>query len=247
MPKVWFIRHGESEANAGLPTLFPMKTELTSNGIKQAEYIAQSFPRPPSLIITSKYIRAWQTAQPTVKRYLQARLVHPDDWPVHEFTYLSPSKVARTTVQDRKHLVDTYWTRNHPYYVDGEGAESFITFIRRVSHVLARLRHSNEEFIAVFTHGQFIHAVQWLVEICPASIDGKSMKQFRNFLNCTWVPTGAILPAKLDRKEIKLGTIITCHLTPVVGERFFDERPHFVEEVWPSICCEGCKLVSIAI
>ncbi|MBV9692045.1 MAG: histidine phosphatase family protein [Ktedonobacteraceae bacterium] len=108
MPKVWFIRHGESEANAGLPTLFPMKTALTSNGIKQAEYIAQSFPRPPSLIITSKYIRAWQTAQPTVKRYPQARLVHPDDWPVHEFTYLSPSRVARTTLQERKHLVDAY-------------------------------------------------------------------------------------------------------------------------------------------
>jgi hypothetical protein len=201
------------------------------------------------------------TAQPTIKRYPKAH--HTNDWPVHEFTYLSPYKVAHTTVQDRRHLVDAYWKRSEPYYVDGEGAESFIDFIRRVSHVLEILRDSHEDFIVVFTHGQFIAAAQWLLKVAPiwidhdsmkqsgevdlTWIDGDNMKQFRCFLEHNQVPTGAILPMQLDREKGKVEDMIISHLTPVKGERLLDKWLHFVKEVWRFITCESFKLRSILI
>ena len=237
MPKVWFIRHGESEADAGLPTLFPMNTQLTSNGIAQAKYIAQSFPKPPSLIITSKYIRSWQTAQPTIKRYRKARRARPDDWPIHEFTYLSPPKFAYTTKAGRQEQVKAYWERNDPYYVDGEGAESFIAFIERVSYVLKTLSYSHENFIAVFTHGQFISAVRWLLQDLPTKMDHNSMKQFRRFLDFNPISTGAILPMELDREKSAFEDMITPLLTTLADERPVNELSHFFEKIGQTICC----------
>src|SRR5947199_2089152 len=85
-PTVWFIRHAESEANAGLSTTDPMHIALTPKGQRQAQQIAQFFPRPPSLIIASHYIRTQQTAEPTCARF---PWVPREIWPVHEFTYLA--------------------------------------------------------------------------------------------------------------------------------------------------------------
>ena len=41
MSTVLLIRHGESQANAGLPSLRPETVELTEKGWQQAEDIAQ--------------------------------------------------------------------------------------------------------------------------------------------------------------------------------------------------------------
>jgi 2,3-bisphosphoglycerate-dependent phosphoglycerate mutase len=53
MTEIWFIRHGESESNAGLPTFDTAKIELTPRGFAQAKQIVEAFTRPPSLIVTS--------------------------------------------------------------------------------------------------------------------------------------------------------------------------------------------------
>src|SRR5713226_5749395 len=73
MSTVWLIRHGESQSNAGLPTLSPVFPGLTKRGIVQAESIAQAFTRVPSLIITSRYKRTKQTALPTTERFPNAK------------------------------------------------------------------------------------------------------------------------------------------------------------------------------
>src|SRR4051794_23129291 len=86
MQEIWLIRHGESESNAGLPTSDTAKIVLTPRGHAQAECMAAASPPPPVAIITSPYLRAVQSAQPTIRRFPQARL---EEWPVHEFTYLS--------------------------------------------------------------------------------------------------------------------------------------------------------------
>ncbi|HJZ47324.1 MAG TPA: phosphoglycerate mutase family protein [Roseiflexaceae bacterium] len=83
MTEVWFIRHGESESNAGLPTSDTAKIVLTPRGLAQAEAIVKAFTRPPHLIVTSLYLRARQSAQPTIEHFPQARL---EEWPVHEYT-----------------------------------------------------------------------------------------------------------------------------------------------------------------
>jgi len=109
------------------------------------------------------------------------------------------------------------------------------------------LKYSHEDFIAVFTHGQFIAATRWLVEVAPTRIDGTSMKQFRCFLDRNRVPTGAILPMELDREEVKVRDIITSHLTPLKDERPFDKGLSFVEKACRSIYCGGSQLGPMVI
>lgn len=210
MPSVWFVRHGQSQSNSGQQTLCPEFTGLTSQGIKQAECISQVFPRTPSLIVTSKYIRSKQTALPTIKRFHSAK---QEQWDVREFTYLSRPHSSSMTVQDRRPMVDDFWDRNDPSYSDGDGAESFINFVSRVSGVLERLRYSEEDFIAVFTHGQFMQAVLWLLQCPQYRIDSDSMREFKDRLETICIPNGAILPVKLrGREEIWIEDIIVPDL-----------------------------------
>ena len=83
--QVFLIRHGQSESNAGLPSADPGAIPLTAAGHRQAEQVARALADVPALIVTSTYLRARQTAQPTVSRFPAAAC---QEWPVHEFTYL---------------------------------------------------------------------------------------------------------------------------------------------------------------
>jgi probable phosphoglycerate mutase len=67
--RVWLIRHGQSESNAGLPSTDWRAIPLTALGRRQAEHVARVFADPPQFIVTSPYLRARQTAQPTIERY----------------------------------------------------------------------------------------------------------------------------------------------------------------------------------
>jgi probable phosphoglycerate mutase len=131
LKEFWLIRHGESESNAGLPTSDTAKIVLTPRGIAQAEYIAAAFTRAPSLIVTSPYLRAQQSAQPTIGRFPQAR---QEEWPVHEYTYLSLANRHNTTLHGRKPQIDAYWERCDPQYLDGDGAESFCARVERAQY-----------------------------------------------------------------------------------------------------------------
>lgn len=156
--KVVLIRHGESVANAGLPTSDPASIPLTENGRQQAEQIAEKMTIVPDLIIVSPYLRAKQTAEPVIKRFPQAKV---ECWPeVREFTYLSPASCAGTTTEDRKERVKSFWQAADPCYVDGEGAESFSQFVQRVDYVLQKLGDVSAKNILVFTHGQFMRALE---------------------------------------------------------------------------------------
>ena len=100
MVRVWLIRHGQSESNAGLPSLDWRNIPLTELGRRQAERVAEVFADPPRLIVTSPYLRARQTAQPTIDRYPEAAF---EEWPVQEFSYLGPSggRPPRTSAHPR--------------------------------------------------------------------------------------------------------------------------------------------------
>src|SRR5690242_9637514 len=138
MPSIVLIRHGESRSNAGLPTSRPEDVALTDLGIEQAKCIAEylAYEVPPDLIVTSCYKRTKQTAVPTKLRFLSVR---EEEWPVHEFTYLSREEMrALSTRWQRRPLVNVYWELCDPELVDGPGSESFEKFIERVQGVMAR-------------------------------------------------------------------------------------------------------------
>ena len=214
MPTVWFIRHAESEANAGQPTAHPATIKLTPKGIEQAYSIA-SFLKTPDLIITSPYKRTLETAQPTFERFPD---VEREEWPVEEFTYLVPHDTP-TTSFERKPMVEAFWQREDPSYVDGEETESFAAFIFRVQNVIEQLRQTKRNNIIVFSHEQFIRAITWLFlkdKLEPGSIlCPNSMRQFKDFLTMWRLPNGAILPVHLqDGSETWISGVITSHLSP---------------------------------
>lgn len=177
MLTVHFVRHGESAANAGNATSDPALIPLTEKGSAQARAVANSFDQAPSLIVTSPFERAQDTAQPTIQRFPG---VPVEAWAVEEFTYLSPGRCANTTAAERKPWVDSYWVSADPDFVDGPGTESFAGLIQRARESLRRL-HGMTGTVAVFGHGQFIQAVRWLVVESPVRIDSETMRAFRAY------------------------------------------------------------------
>lgn len=154
----WLIRHGESAANAGAVTNDPAAIPLTDTGTGQARSIAVSVSRRPDLIVVSPYLRTRQTAEPTIARFPD---VPVETWPVQEFTYLSPNRCVGTTAA-RRPLVEDYWQRCDPAYVDGPGAEAFSALLERVRLMRHRLSEAAAGFVLVFTHGQVMQAFRQL-------------------------------------------------------------------------------------
>ena len=215
MPTVLFIRHAESEANAGQPTAHPKTIKITPKGIEQAKAIASFLTKEPDLIITSPYKRTYETAQPTFSRFPYAS---HEEWPVEEFTYLALLDTFTTTIE-RRPMVEAFWQRDDPYYTDGGEVESFHTFIARVQNTVKRLRQTKKDHIVVFSHEQFICAILWLFlknNLEPGStLCSASKKQFKKFLEICHLPNTAILPVLLqDGNETWVKSPITSHLSP---------------------------------
>ena len=98
MTKFWFIRHGESESNAGLPSESDKGTPLTDKGTAQAKHIADAINHPPDLFVVSSYKRAIQTAEPTLAKFPETIV---KTWPIHEFSYLSFNQYHKTDSRQR--------------------------------------------------------------------------------------------------------------------------------------------------
>ena len=178
MKNVRLVRHGESAANAGAATLDHAGIPLTEKGIEQAKRVAQSVGRAPGLIIASPFSRARATADATICIFPDAPF---ETWPIEEFTYLDPTRCVNTTVGQRKAWVDQYWANADPSYIDGEGAESFLTFVGRARSFLDHLATHPAQDILVFSHGQFINAVAWLIERKPLRVDAQAMIEWRRY------------------------------------------------------------------
>jgi broad specificity phosphatase PhoE len=185
--KITLVRHGESTGNAGIPAHDLALLELTDRGWKQARDVAKSWAEFPTLIVTSPYLRAHQTAQPTIERFPG---VPVEAWQIQEFTYLEPSRWNGTLGIERRPHIEAYWRTADPNYQDGAGAESFATLLRRSEAALAKLKDMpSDSTIIVFSHGQFIQAIRHMV-MFPAWGDKQKMEYFWSFskrspvLNC---------------------------------------------------------------
>ena len=156
--KVFFVRHGESTGNAGVPSFDLSKLELTTLGQAQAESTALSWQQRPTLIALSPYLRTHLTAQPTIDRFPD---VPVEILPMEEFTYLEPSQWNGTSRQARLPHIESFWGTADPAFCDGPGAESFQTLLDRVGCTLARFETlPSDALVYAFSHGQFMQAVR---------------------------------------------------------------------------------------
>lgn len=159
MKTIWLIRHAESTANVGKKTAKPETIGLTDAGREQANRLANYISDEPELIITSPFIRTLHTAKPLLAKYPH---IKHEQWPIQEFTYLSPAKCNDTTMEDWIPMAMEYWERNDPHHCDGDGAESFNSFIGRVVDFKDKLKCRPEKYIIAFSHYQFIAAFDWI-------------------------------------------------------------------------------------
>jgi broad specificity phosphatase PhoE len=158
MPSIWFIRHGESESNAGLASTSPKSIRITEKGIQQAECIANYIDEKPSLFIHSPYLRSMQTGQPLFDKFPDVPI---EVWPIQEFTYLPEEDYNQTTTMQRYPKAQAYFRKGDPDYIAGEGAESFNQFRGRIKTTFDKLRTLDSEFTVIFGHGWFMRASLW--------------------------------------------------------------------------------------
>jgi 2,3-bisphosphoglycerate-dependent phosphoglycerate mutase len=214
--RVWLIRHGESESNAGLSSSEPGSIPLTALGHRQAGQIARAFAEAPALIVTSPYVRARQTAQPSVSRFPAAGC---QEWPVQEFTYLGGLHGRATTSREREPWARRYWERADPHDARS-GAESFAGLLSRTSDLLSRLSAVQSGPVAVFTHGLFMRAVAWSLLTGITSPGGADMRRFRSFANLYLVPNGGIVELRYaDHDAPRLLGGSTIHLPAALAQR----------------------------
>ena len=176
--RIILVRHGESVANAGGKTADHATNPLTPFGRAQSRDFSERLDCRPTLLVTSPFLRAQQSAEPLRQRFPD---VPVEEWLIQEFTFLDPSRHRNTSEMDRQPYVRTYWQRHDPAYIDGLGAESFTLFLDRTREAIHRLVNRNPGgCIIMFTHGFFMQAFR-LVVLFPNATDAELMSNFLRF------------------------------------------------------------------
>ena len=216
MIRVFLIRHGESASNAGLPSADPGSSPLTTNGHRQARRVARVIADVPTLIVTSPYLRARQTAQPMISRFPAAEC---QEWPVHEFTYLGDLHGRASTAREREPFVRAYWDRADPRSAS-RGAESFAGLLGRIADFLRRLSPQESGPVVVFTHVMFIQAVAWSLLTGVTAPDQDQMRSFRGFANRYLIPNAGVMELRHAGNDapVLIGGS-TIHLPATLAQR----------------------------
>ncbi|MCB2183006.1 MAG: histidine phosphatase family protein [Desulfobulbaceae bacterium] len=186
--EIWLVRHGQSESNANLATVSPHSTRLTETGWRQASRFARLIDVQPDLIIVSPYVRSVQSARPLCERYPQTPV---EEWPVQEFTYLSPAAYQGTTAAQRRPQIDAYWRKSDPKF-HHPGAESFSVFLSRVTEVIERLKQL-KGFVMIISHGHTIRLLWQLLSSGVALSPEKQMQAYYHLRQSVVISNFAVL------------------------------------------------------
>jgi broad specificity phosphatase PhoE len=96
-------------------------------------------------------------------------------------------------------MVDAYWRRSDPGYVDGPGAESFAHFMQRVAAFDARLRGIAAGLVVVVGHGQFFAAYRFALAHGFAA-DATWMRRYRASETAAPQRNGEIVKLRVDQR-----------------------------------------------
>lgn len=165
MKTVYFVRHGESEANVGMRGMqgvFQGETSpLTPLGESQARFIAERCAKLPiDAVLSSPAVRARATAEA-----IRGVTGHSVEEHAIFTERKSPSQLlghSRSDPEMQKMLFDWYQTFYKEQAKVGDG-ENFEELKARAISALEYLARRPERHILVATHGFFLHMVVSLV------------------------------------------------------------------------------------
>ncbi len=192
---VWLIRHGQSQANAGVATEHPKSIALTELGLEQAQQIAHQISFTPQTVIVSPYSRTLETARPLLSKLRSNGVeVLVKEWAIQEFTYLSPVRCRGTTAAERQVWAQAYWQRADPDWEDGDGAESFRQLMARVEQFSLQLAQEAGPTV-VFGHGMFFKAFLIGLEY-GTEASAEAMHRYRTLESAAPIHNAEIVPLK---------------------------------------------------
>lgn len=187
MARIYFIRHGESVANAGGVTMAHAIIPLSPLGVAQAATVADILDVEPSKVLVSKYLRARDTAQPFCDKVGCPADVHPL---LHEFSALDAATLEGMTGAQRRPIADAYWKTADPGVRMGPQADTFLEFNVRVAEFMAELPRLPDQCV-LFGHGIWFGLLCWKLLGFSAD-DSQGMKAFRRFQTGLPMPNGAV-------------------------------------------------------
>lgn len=154
---VYFVRHGQSEGNAGMAAFQAPSSPLSKKGLKQAELIARRVSKLSfDALISSPFERAAKTAE------VIARVTGKTP----EFSNLFFERLKPKSIDGKSHkdqvavAVWREWERS--LYVSGvkvEDGEGFDDLAERSEKALEFLKKHPARSLVVVTHGYFLRTI----------------------------------------------------------------------------------------
>jgi broad specificity phosphatase PhoE len=161
MKTVYFVRHGESEANAGDAIYHGEQTPLTEKGKQQAQFIAERCKKlDAQVLIASTAVRAQQTAEyiaETTGLKTEINGLFTERKPPVEL-------MGRSREEPDARTMEHEWMLS--FLQEGKkvaSGENYDELKERTIQALEHLKGRGEERILVATHGFFLHMVAALV------------------------------------------------------------------------------------
>ncbi|MGB4812201.1 MAG: histidine phosphatase family protein [Methylophilaceae bacterium] len=173
---IYFIRHGESTANAGGKTVEHQAIPLSEKGLQQAQLIAETLNIKPSIVLVSELVRTKHTAQPFCEKHQIVAQVEPL---LNEFSIISYELIAGMSGKERRPLADAFWLDADVNKRMGKDADTFLEFDARVSGLISRLDNLPHNTV-IFGHGIWFGLFLWKL-LGFDTTSSSSMRQFRTF------------------------------------------------------------------
>ena len=185
---LYFVRHGQSLANAGGVTMPNAEIPLTDLGQRHAQALATLLPSSPARVLCSHFVRARHTAQPYCQRVNHAATVHPL---LHEFETFDPDLIAGMVGEQRRPVVDAFWAEADPHKRMGAKAETFAEFAQRVRRFMQEELSALPDGTVLFGHGMWVGLLAWLL-LGFGTDSSLEMRHFRRFQVGLPMPNGAV-------------------------------------------------------
>ncbi|MFT4178034.1 MAG: histidine phosphatase family protein [Thermomonas sp.] len=189
-----FVRHGQSQSNAGGPTMDDALIPLTELGHAQALHVAKRLPASPSRIVASPYLRAMDTA----RAYAALTGLGIDTNPeLREFHNIDADLLRGMTGEQRRPISRSFWERGDPHERMGPRAETFAEFSERVQRFIERDLRELQDGTVVFGHGRWIGLLGWKLQ-GRDSYDADGMRAFWDYMCALQMPNTAIYRVRAD-------------------------------------------------